>query len=126
MRVLIIDDSKTMRSIQRAVVEQLEPAAIEEACDGQDGLSKAAAFAPDLILVDSSMPRIDGIEFVERFRSTDAVTPVIMVSTQCDRDAVVRAIRAGVSNYIIKPFTPDLLMQRIQETMARGRAGSPA
>ncbi|HYD00092.1 MAG TPA: response regulator [Phycisphaerales bacterium] len=119
MRVLLIDDSKTMRGIQRSVVAQFNPTDIEEAADGQDGLSKAIAFQPDLILVDSNMPRMDGLAFVRSFRQTDKHTPVIMVASESEKSRVVEAIRAGVNNYLIKPFTPDLLNQRIAETLAR-------
>ena len=119
MRVLLIDDSKTMRGIQRAVLAQFSPVEIEEAGDGQDGLSKAAAFQPDLILVDSNMPKMDGVTFVRMLRQTDKNTPVIMVASESEKSRVVEAIKAGVSNYIVKPFTPDLLNQRIIETMAR-------
>lgn len=124
MRVLLIDDSKTMRGIQRSVVSQFEPVEIEEAADGQDGLSKAIAFQPDLILVDSNMPKMDGITFVRSLRQTDKQTPVIMVASESEKSRVVEAIKAGVNNYIVKPFTPDLLNQRISETLAR-RAARP-
>lgn len=119
MRVLIIDDSKTMRGIQRSVVEALGNAEVEEAGDGQDGLSKAKAFAPDLILVDSNMPKMDGLTFVRNLRLSDKRTPVLMVASESEKSRVVEAIKAGVSGYIVKPFTPDLLNQRINELMAR-------
>jgi two-component system chemotaxis response regulator CheY len=125
MRVLLIDDSKTMRGIQRTVLSQFSPVEIEEAGDGQDGLSKAAAFLPDLILVDSNMPKMDGVTFVRALRQTDKHTPVIMVASESEKSRVVEAIKAGVSNYIVKPFTPDLLNQRITETMARRSVAAP-
>ncbi|MDP1662138.1 MAG: response regulator [Phycisphaerales bacterium] len=126
MRVLLIDDSKTMRGIQRGVLAQLGPTEIEEAADGQDGLSKAIAFQPDLILVDSNMPKMDGLAFVRTFRMTDKHTPVIMVASESEKSRVIEAIKAGVSNYLVKPFTPDLLNQRITETMARRAARTVA
>lgn len=122
MRVLLIDDSKTMRSIERSVLAQFNPTEIEEATDGQDGLSKAIAFQPDLILVDSNMPKMDGLTFVRTFRQTDKHTPVIMVAAESEKSRVVEAIKAGVNNYLVKPFTPDLLNQRIAETLARRAA----
>lgn len=122
MRVLLIDDSKTMRGIERSVLAQFNPTEVEEATDGQDGLSKAIAFQPDLILVDSHMPKMDGLTFVRTFRQTDKHTPVIMVAAESEKSRVVEAIKAGVNNYIVKPFTPDLLNQRIAETLARRAA----
>lgn len=122
MRVMLIDDSKTMRNIQRAVLKQLGVTEIEEAGDGQDALSKVAAFNPDLILVDWNMPTMDGLTFVKSFRHSNKTTPVIMVTTEADRGRVIEAIKAGVNNYVVKPFTPDLLLQRIDETMAKFKA----
>jgi two-component system chemotaxis response regulator CheY len=124
MRVLLIDDSKTMRGIERSVLAQFNPTEIAEAADGQDGLSKAIALQPDLILVDSNMPKMDGLSFVRAFRQTDKHTPVIMVASESEKSRVVDAIKAGVNNYLVKPFTPDLLNQRITETLAR-RAAAP-
>jgi two-component system chemotaxis response regulator CheY len=92
---------------------------IEEACDGQDALSKVGAFQPDLILVDWNMPNMDGLAFVKAFRAGNKTTPLIMVTTESEKSRVIEAIKAGVNNYVIKPFTPDLLSQRIGETMSK-------
>ncbi|MFN7374267.1 MAG: response regulator [bacterium] len=119
MKILLIDDSKTMRNIQKSVLAQLGYTAIEEACDGQDALSKVGAFQPDLILVDWNMPNMDGLAFVKAFRASNKTTPLIMVTTESEKSRVIEAIKAGVNNYVIKPFTPDLLSQRIGETMSK-------
>ncbi|MDQ7014138.1 MAG: response regulator [Planctomycetota bacterium] len=122
MRVMLIDDSKTIRRIQRSILEQLGYTEIEEACDGQDALSRVAAFQPTLILLDWNMPNMDGITFLKAFRQRDTTTPVIMVTTESEKTRVIEAIRAGVNNYVVKPFTPDLLQQRIKETLERTTA----
>jgi two-component system chemotaxis response regulator CheY len=119
MKILLIDDSKTMRNIQKSVLTQLGYTVIEEACDGQDALSKVGAFQPDLILVDWNMPNMDGLAFVKAFRAGNKTTPLIMVTTESEKSRVIEAIKAGVNNYVIKPFTPDLLSQRIGETMSK-------
>ncbi len=119
MRILLIDDSKTMRNIQRAVLAQLGHTEIVEACDGLDALSKAESFEPGLCLVDWNMPNLDGLGFVRAFRERDRATPLIMVTTEGEKSRVIEAIKAGVNNYVIKPFTPDLLQERISETLAR-------
>ncbi|MCC6677817.1 MAG: response regulator [Phycisphaerales bacterium] len=125
MRIMLIDDSKTMRNIQKAVLTQLGHTEIQEACDGQDALSKVGAFKPDLLLVDWNMPNMDGLSFVKAFRQSNRSTPIIMVTTEAEKSRVIEAIKAGVQNYVVKPFTPDLLSQRIQETMSKV-AGQPA
>lgn len=122
MKVLLVDDSKTMRSIQKSVLAQLGHTEIEEACDGQDALSKVKAFAPALVLVDWNMPNMDGLTFIREFRKSDKTTPVIMVTTEAEKSRVIEAIKAGVNNYVVKPFTPDLLSQRISETLAKASA----
>ncbi|MEM7622709.1 MAG: response regulator [Planctomycetota bacterium] len=119
MKVMLIDDSKTMRNIQKSVLKQLGITDLCEACDGQDAIEKVFDFAPELVLVDWNMPRMDGLTFVQTFREKDKSTPLIMVTTEAEKVRVIEAIKAGVNNYVVKPFTPDLLGQRIKETMAK-------
>ncbi|MCA9273626.1 MAG: response regulator [Phycisphaerales bacterium] len=122
MKIMLVDDSKTMRSIQKSVLGQLGYTEIEEACDGQDALSKVGAFEPDLLLVDWNMPNMDGITFVKTYRQTNKTTPIIMVTTESEKTRVIEAIKAGVNNYVVKPFTPDALSQRITETLSKKAA----
>ncbi|MEM9066233.1 MAG: response regulator [Planctomycetota bacterium] len=119
MRIMLIDDSKTMRNIQKSVLAQLGYTETEEACDGVDALSKIGAFNPELVLVDWNMPNMDGLTFVKNFRQSNKTTPLIMVTTEAEKSRVIEAIKAGVNNYVVKPFTPDLLSQRINETLAK-------
>ncbi|MEQ8845634.1 MAG: response regulator [Phycisphaerales bacterium] len=119
MKILLVDDSKTMRNIQKSVLSQLGYTEIEEACDGQDALSKVKAYGPDLLLVDWNMPNMDGLSFVKAYRQDDKSTPIIMVTTEAEKSRVIEAIKAGVNNYVVKPFTPDLLSQRIRETLEK-------
>jgi two-component system chemotaxis response regulator CheY len=119
MKILLVDDSKTMRNIQKAVLAQLGHTEVQEACDGQDALSKVVACKPDLILVDWNMPNMDGLSFVRAYRQMNKQTPMIMVTTEAEKSRVIEAIKAGVNNYVVKPFTPDLLSQRITETLQK-------
>ena len=119
MKILLVDDSKTMRNIQKAVLAQLGHTEVQEACDGQDALSKVVACKPDLILVDWNMPNMDGLSFVKAYRQMNKQTPLIMVTTEAEKSRVIEAIKAGVNNYVVKPFTPDLLSQRITETLQK-------
>lgn len=119
MKVMLIDDSKTMRNIQKGILNQLGYTNLEEACDGLDALSKVGAFQPELLLVDWNMPNMDGLTFVKKYREQGNKAAIIMVTTEAEKSRVVEAIKAGVNNYVVKPFTPDLLGERIKETLAR-------
>ncbi len=119
MKVMLVDDSKTMRNIQKGILTQLGYTELEEACDGLDALSKVGAFQPELLLVDWNMPNMDGLTFVKKYREQGNKAAIIMVTTEAEKSRVVEAIKAGVNNYVVKPFTPDLLGERIKETLAR-------
>jgi len=119
MKILLIDDSKTMRNIQKSILKQLGYTEIEEASNGQEAISTLEKFSPDLCLVDWNMPVMDGLTFVKTFRATNKSTPLIMVTTEAEKSRVIDAIKAGVNNYVVKPFTPDLLSERITETLAK-------
>jgi len=85
MKVLLIDDSKTMRNIQKSVLRQLGHTEVEEACDGQDALNKLTEEKPELILSDWNMPNMDGYALLETFRQNDKSTPMIMVTTEAEK-----------------------------------------
>ena len=122
MKILLVDDSKTMRNIQKGILSQLGYTEIQEASDGLDALSKVGAFNPELLLVDWNMPNMDGLTFVKQYRAKGNKAPIIMVTTESEKSRVVEAIKAGVNNYVVKPFTPDVLSSRIKETLERSSA----
>ncbi len=119
MLVMLVDDSRTSRNIQRNVLQQIGYTDLLEASDGVDALAKAKSTLPDLILLDWNMPNMDGLTFLKAFRTENKKTPIIMVTTEADKSHIIEAIRAGVNNYVVKPFTPDALSTRIKETLAK-------
>ncbi|MBK8232154.1 MAG: response regulator [Candidatus Eisenbacteria bacterium] len=119
MKILLIDDSRTMRNIQKNVLQQIGIQEVTEAVDGEDGMKQYLSSQPTLILCDWNMPNVDGITFVQRLRAAGHKTPVIMVTTEAEKAKVVEAIKAGVNGYVVKPFTPDLLKTRIDEVMSK-------
>ncbi len=117
MKVLLVDDSRTMRAIQRKILHSLGYEDIAEANDGIEGLSQVVAEKPDLILLDWNMPNMDGLTFALKLRETRKDIPIIMVTTEAERTRVIEAIRAGVNNYVVKPFTPQMLTEKIEQTL---------
>lgn len=126
MRVLLIDDSRTMRNIIKKTLETQGPVEFAEAGDGVEGLkASAAATAPfDVILVDWNMPNMDGITFVTKYRETDKKTPLMMVTTEAEKGRVLEAVKAGVNNYVVKPFTPETLLEKVGQTIAKAKAAA--
>ena len=94
MKVLLIDDSRTMRAIQRKILQSLGYEEIAEANDGVEGLSQVVAEEPELILVDWNMPNMDGLTFVRKLREARKDIPIIMVTTEAERSAN-RIVRYG-------------------------------
>lgn len=119
MKILLVDDSKTIRRIQGGILAQSGDADIREAADGQEALAIAQEFQPELILLDWNMPVMDGLTFLKTYRAAGNKTPIIMVTTEAEKSRVMEAIKAGVNNYVVKPFTPETLMARVNETLSR-------
>jgi len=116
MRVLIVDDSPTMRRIIANTLKKLGYDDVVEAGDGTEGLQCVSQGRPDLILTDWSMPYMDGCEFVRTLRSRAGMetVPVLMVTTHAERTHVMLALHAGVDDYLVKPFTPETLKEKIE------------
>ena len=120
MKILLVDDSRTMRNIWKKVVGTLKDAEIVEAGDGQEGLTAVKEQGPfDLILLDWNMPNMDGLTMLTKVRETDKNVAVIMVTTEAEKPRIIEAIKAGANNYVVKPFTPDTLMGKIDETLKK-------
>jgi CheY-like chemotaxis protein len=117
MKALLIDDSHTMRAIGRAVLTELGSDEIREAGDGAEALAALDGFEPDLVVVDGRMPRMDGPTFIARYRAAGGRAAVVLTLTHADRAPIVPPGRRGADIVLRKPFTPDLLSQRIDEAL---------
>lgn len=117
MQALVIDDSRTMRIVLRRQLEQLGYDVVE-AADGQQALDVLEARRdelPVLATVDWNMPVMNGLDFVKAARSEPAFRDVtlMMVTTEAEHGQIVRALAAGAHEYLIKPFTPDALVDKL-------------
>ncbi len=119
MQVLTIDDSATMRKIIKDFLGKMGDFTITEAENCDDALKKLAATKMDLILVDWNMPGMTGIDFVKTVRgiSSLANTPIVMITSNAEKEQVLSAVMAGVNAYIVKPFTADIFTQKLSEVI---------
>lgn len=119
LKILAVDDSPTMR---RIIVNTLKRAGYEdvtEASDGKDALAKMKVEQFNLVITDWNMPEMDGITFVSQIRSQEEFKdmPVLMVTTRSVKEDIIEAMKAGVNNYIVKPFTPETLGEKIGQVL---------
>jgi two-component system chemotaxis response regulator CheY len=119
MNILLVDDSGTMRTIQKRclIAMGIPETSIMEARDGQMALDLFVAGRFTLVISDWNMPVMDGLALLKEIRSRDRNTPVIMVTTEAERERVVAAIQAGVSDYLVKPFSPEDLKKKLEKWM---------
>ena len=115
MKVLLVDDSGTMRTIQRRCLNKLGVEDITEAEDGRQALERFERSPFDVVLSDWNMPNMDGLSLLKEIRTRNKEIPVIMITTEAERARVVTAIQAGVSDYLVKPFTPDALKEKLEK-----------
>jgi two-component system chemotaxis response regulator CheY len=118
MDVLIVDDSAAIRKILQRVLRQaeVELGSVHEAGDGVEALEMLRSHKVQLILSDINMPNMDGIEFLSKLKSDDALksVPVIMVSTEGSQQKVMDAVQLGASGYVKKPFTADQIKEKLK------------
>jgi two-component system chemotaxis response regulator CheY len=126
MKILLVDDSKTMRNIQKKVLSTMGEVEFAEAGDGLEALTVIASTPSgfDVVLVDWNMPNMDGLTLVTRIREKDKKTPLIMATTEAEKSRVLEAIRAGVNNYVVKPFTPEALLEKVKQTLDKVKAAA--
>ena len=119
MRVLLADDSGTMRTIIRRSLESLGVTGAVEAADGLQAIELfKAGNGFDLVFTDWNMPGKSGLEVVREIRALDPRVPIVMVTTEAEKSRVLEAIQAGVSDYLIKPFTTELLRKKLEQFTA--------
>ncbi len=119
MKILVVDDSATMR---RIVINSLKRIGYKEVCEGAnglEGLEQLKAGGVEFIVTDWNMPEMNGLDFVKTVRSSDewCEIPILMVTTRSVQGDVIEAMKAGVNSYIVKPFTPPVLKEKIESIL---------
>ncbi|MEA2049923.1 MAG: response regulator [Campylobacterota bacterium] len=116
MRILIVDDSSTMRRIIGNVVQQLGVVK-DDFDEAEDGVVAWKLFQEknnyDVVLTDWNMPNMNGLELVKTIRAKDKKIPIVMITTEGGKGEVITALKAGVNNYIVKPFSAEVLKEKL-------------
>lgn len=126
MKFLIVDDSPTMRRFVAISLTTAGYTDYGEAEDGKDALEKLQKGNYDFILTDWNMPVMNGLEFVKSVRSDPKMKnmPILMVTTRGNKSDIIDALKAKVNNYVVKPFTPDTLKDKIKSVLKTIREDS--
>jgi two-component system, chemotaxis family, chemotaxis protein CheY len=125
LKVLVIDDERTMRKVTRSLLQAIGVRTIHEADDGRSGLEAVCALCPDLVVLDWRMPNLNGADFVRTVRSPGKFpfpdVPIIMLTAFGEHSRVVEAIRLGVNEFLLKPVSSKALLTRIVSILSKPR-----
>lgn len=125
MKFLVVDDSATMR---RIIVNSLSRIGYTDCVEAGDGKSALDVFddSVDFVITDWNMPNMSGLDFVRALREKPEARdkPVLMVTTRSVKEDIMAAAQAGVNNYVVKPFTPQVLKSKIEQVMTASSAAS--
>lgn len=115
MKIMVVDDMSTMRRIVKNVLKQLGFTNVEEAENGKEALEKLKGDAYGFVVSDWNMPVMTGIDMLRAIRADAALKqiPVLMVTAEAQKENIIEAVQAGVSNYIVKPFTAEALQDKM-------------
>jgi two-component system chemotaxis response regulator CheY len=121
MKVLVVDDFATMRRIVKGVLKQLGFSDIIEAENGSSALDELKREKVGLIVSDWNMPKMTGLELLKALKEDETLKsiPFIMVTAEGQKENVLEAVKAGVSNYIVKPFTPETFNEKLQKVFGK-------
>ena len=121
LKVLVVDDMSTMRRIVKNVLKQIGFSDMVEAENGQDALNKLKAGDIGFIVSDWNMPVMQGIDLLRAVRADAELKhlPFLMVTAEAQKDNIIEAVQAGVSNYVVKPFTAEALQAKLEKIFAK-------
>ena len=117
MKILVVDDMSTMRRIVKNILKQLGFNNLEEAENGQEALTKLKADTYGFVVSDWNMPVMMGIDMLRAIRADEKLKkiPVLMVTAEAQKENLMEAVQAGVSNYVVRPFTAETMQDKINK-----------
>jgi len=121
MRILVVDDFATMRKVIKNLLRQIGYQNVTEAEDGVVALKELRSQKIDFVISDWNMPNMTGIELLRAVRADSELSslPFLMVTAESLKENVLEAVKAGVSNYIVKPFTAEVLSEKIEKIIEK-------
>ena len=121
MKILIVDDFATMRRIMKNILKQIGFSNILEADDGTTAMEELKKTSVDLIISDWNMPKMTGLDLLKKVRDTDGLKeiPFLMVTAEAQKQNVIDAVQAGVTNYVVKPFTAEAISEKLEKIFGK-------
>ena len=121
MRGVVVDDSSVMRKVLTGALSRVSISEVDEAADGQEAVTLVGGDNDyDVILMDWNMPNMTGIEAVRAIRDSGNTTPIIMVTTEAEKERVIEAVKSGANSYIIKPFSHQAIVAKRTDVLQPG------
>ncbi|MBE5852380.1 MAG: response regulator [Lachnospiraceae bacterium] len=117
--VLIVDDSKMSRNLLKTLLEDEGYSVIAEAGDGEQALSAFKQYSPDLVTLDITMPKMDGIEALQLILKADPSANVIMITAAGQQSKLIKALKYGAKKFITKPFEKEEVIANVNEVMSK-------
>lgn len=125
LKVLVVDDEPTMRKVTRSLLQVIGVKTIYEASDGRSGLEALCTVAPDVVILDWEMPNANGLEFIRQVRAPGRFpfpdVPIIMLTAFGERSRVVKAVKLGVNEFLLKPVSSKALLARLVSVLTKPR-----
>ena len=115
--ILITDDAAFMRMMLKDILTKNGYEIVGEAENGKIALDKYNELKPDLVLMDITMPEIDGLTALKNIRATDSGAKVVMCSAMGQQNMVIEAIQSGAKDFIVKPFQPDRVVEAVKKVI---------
>ncbi len=116
-RVLVVDDAAFMRMMVKDVLSKNGYEIVGEAENGQKAIEKYKELTPDLVIMDITMPEVDGIQAVKEIKAHDGNAKIVMCSAMGQQAMVIESIQAGAKDFIVKPFQPDRVLEAVKKVI---------
>lgn len=117
-KILIVDDSRTSRRMLKAILEEMGHEVVSEATNGEDGFVQYKDLNPDLVTLDITMPKMDGIEALQLIRKYNPDANAIMITAAGQRDKMIQAVKYGAAEFITKPYEKEEVIKIISRVLS--------